>query len=256
VTGEDRAGLLRLMALARATERRARTLVEREDCASPAARRHREAIGAGAVVALDPRDRLIAPGRYLAAHLGRDEESSVGGSSPAPDLVPVAVGAALAIAARGSKEVVLTLLDEGAMSGDRWAESFALATAKRLPLVLVVEQERAAAQGAPAASGSRPLGQPPLGEAVDADDPEAVLTAVRSAVDRARGGRAPAMVACVAGAGPGVAASPSPGQETREATDADPVERYARRMLGIGVPRAEIESVLRSAEEEAIPWRP
>jgi pyruvate dehydrogenase E1 component alpha subunit len=207
------------------------------------------------VAALDPRDRLIAPGRYLAAHLGRAEESSVGGSSPAPDLVPVAVGAALAVAARGSKEVVLTLLDEGAMSSDRWAESFALATAKRLPLVLVVEQERAAAQGAPAASGSRPLGQPPLGEAVDADDPEAVLTAVRSAVDRARGGRAPAMVACVAGAGTGVAAS-SPGQESRQATDADPVERYARRLLGIGVPRAEIESVLRSAEEEAMPWRP
>jgi TPP-dependent pyruvate/acetoin dehydrogenase alpha subunit len=253
VRGEARARLLRLMMLARATEQRARALGEGEDDASPAAGWRREAIGAGAVTALRPQDRLIAPGRYLAAHLGCEEQASVGSASPAPDLVPVAVGVALAVAGSDSDDVVLTLLDQGAMASDRWAESLSMATTERLPLVLVVERDRVTTRGVSAAPDAT-FGQALLGEAVDADDPEAVLIAVRAAVDRARGGWGPALVECVTGRVAAMAGSRRRVREGRKPASPDPIERYARRLLGRGMPLAGIVKVLRSAEEEVPAW--
>jgi TPP-dependent pyruvate/acetoin dehydrogenase alpha subunit len=247
LTARARIELLRTMMLARAAERRARALDAGEDCAGPAARRHSEPVAAGAARALGPQDRLIAPGRFRAAG------SSTGRLSSAPDLVPIAVGVAIAVGARDPGSVVLTLADEGAMSSERWSEALALATAKRLPLVLVVERQRPASARVDAAPH-----QPLLGEAVDADDPEAVMSAVRAAVDRARSGKGPALVTCVRElAGP---IGPLPwrrGIENRSETDRtppDPVERYARRLLRGGVPRHDVEGALESAEEEAATW--
>ena len=250
----DRIGLLRAMMLARTTEQRARTLVGREHDAEPAARWHREPIGAGAAAALRPSDRLIAPGRFVAAHLGRQGSPSVGASSSAADLVPVSVGVAFAVRAREEGDVVLTLVDEGAMACVRWSESLTLATASRLPLVLVVERDRAISPGASVTSSGQAL----LGEAVNAEDPEAVLVAVRAAVDRARTGRGPALVACVTAR---AAAGPPPwrrGTEGVEATppERDPIELYARRLVRGGMPRADVESTLRAAEDEVVAWQP
>ena len=193
LTSRNRLELLRAMMLARATEQRARTLVGREGNAEPAAGWHREPVGAGAAAALRPGDRLIAPGRYLAAHLSAAESVCFGGMSSAADLVPVAVGVALAVGGQDSANVVLTLVDEGAMAGARWSEALTLATQNRVPLVLVVERERS---NSPEAGGLPSAGQPLLGEAVNAEDPEAVLTAVRAAVERVRAGRGPALVTC------------------------------------------------------------
>src|SRR5204863_320497 len=89
LTVRARIDLLHTMMLARATERRARALDAGEDCAEPAARRHSEPIAAGAALALGPQDRLVAPGRFRAAHLGRDPGPSTGRFSSAPDLVPI-----------------------------------------------------------------------------------------------------------------------------------------------------------------------
>src|SRR5919204_4628343 len=69
LTSRERIELLRVMMLARATEQRARTLVGRDRDAEPAARWRREPIGAGAARAPRRGDRLVAPGRYVAAHL-------------------------------------------------------------------------------------------------------------------------------------------------------------------------------------------
>jgi TPP-dependent pyruvate/acetoin dehydrogenase alpha subunit len=230
LTGAERMRLLRVMMLARVAEQRARLFLDREAGAAPAAR-WRDAIGAGAAAALGPYDRLIAPGRYLAAHAGR-RAGSVGGRSAAADLVPMAVGTALAIAERGSGGVVATLLDEGAMASERWSESLDLATARQLPLVLVVE---AAAR-------------PPLSEPVDGADPEAVLTAVRAAVERARRGAGPTIVVCVT---PRTAPA-GRGPRDLEAALCDPIELYAGRLLGVGVPRREIDAVLQEVEEEVV----
>jgi TPP-dependent pyruvate/acetoin dehydrogenase alpha subunit len=257
-TAQDRAHLLRLMMLARAAEQPARTLTARENGAPPAARSHRDPIGAGAVAALGPGDCVVASGRYLAAHLDTETIRSVGRSSSAPDLVPIAVGVALAVWERGSGAVVLTLLDEGAMATERWSEALALATARQLPLALVVERDARGASSPGPVEGVN--GQPMLGEVVDGEDPEAVLTAVRAAVDRARGGRGPALVACTAAIGEGSPLIPwrasHPGEPGGESVEVDPTERYARRLMGMGMPRAEIDSVLREVEEKAATWPP
>jgi TPP-dependent pyruvate/acetoin dehydrogenase alpha subunit len=244
LSGAERAQLLRLMMLARVTEQRARLFLDREAGAEPAAR-WRDAIGAGTAAALGAHDRLIAPGRYLAAHVGRRSEGSIGGRSAAVDLLPIAVGAALAIAERGSGGVVVTLLDEGAMAGERWSESLEVATARRLPLVLVIEVAEASAGASPTSTPTPPP-RPQLGEAVDAADPEVVLAAVRAAVQRARRGDGPAVLACV-----------TPGAVTvvrgaRGAAIHDPIELYARRLFGAGVPRREIDAVLQGAEDEVV----
>jgi hypothetical protein len=243
-SGVERARLLRLMMLARVTEQRARLFLDREAGAEPAAR-WRDAIGAGTAAALGPHDRLIAPGRYLAAHVGRRSEGSIGGGSAAVELLPIAVGAALAIAERGSGGVVVTLLDEGAAAGERWSESLEVASARRLPLVLVVEVAEASA-GASPASAPTPPPRPRLAEAVDAADPEAVLAAVRAAVERARSGGGPAVLACVT---PGAA---TVVRGARGAAIHDPIELYARRLFGAGVPRREIDAVLQGAEDEVV----
>jgi len=243
------------MMLARATEQRARTLVGREEDAEPAARWNREPIGAGAATALRPGDRLVAPGRYLAAHLGSPAPASVGASSSAPDLVPMAVGIAFAVRARGSGAVVVTLVDEGAMACARWSESLTIATAGRLPLVLVVARDRPI----PArATGVTPSGQALLGEAVDAENPEAVLMAVRAAVERVRMGKGPALVACVT---PRAATVPAPWRRGTEGVDLapperDPIELYARRLVRGGMPRADVESTLTAADDEVVAWQP
>jgi len=245
------------MMLARAAAQRARTLSAGENDVPPAARSHREPIGAGAVTALRPGDCVVAPGRYLAAHLDRDEIRSVGRSSSAPDLVPTAVGVALAVWDSGSGAVVLTLLDEGAMASERWSEAMALATSRQLPLVLVVESD---GRGSSAPSRSRGPTRPALGEVVDGADPEAVLEAVGAAVDRARGGRGPALVACIGAICEGLPLTPwrasHPGEPSGEPVEVDPIELYARRLMGMGMPRAEIDSVLREVEEKAATWPP
>ena len=240
LTGADRKRLLRLMMLARVAEQRARLFLDSEAGAAPAAR-WRDAIGAGTAAALGPQDRLIAPGRYLAAHVGRRPAGSIGGRSAAVDLVPIAVGAALAIAERGSDGVVVTLLDAGALAGERWSQSLELATARRLPLVLVVEVAEATA-ASPTSTPTPP--RPRLGEPVDAADPEAILAAVRAAVELARRGDGPVVLACVAPAAVSVV------RDAREAAIHDPIELYARRLFGAGVPRREIDAVLQDAEEE------
>jgi TPP-dependent pyruvate/acetoin dehydrogenase alpha subunit len=142
LTSRERIELLRVMMLARATEQRARTLVGRDRDAEPAARWRREPIGAGAASALRRGDRLVAPGRYVSAHLALEESASTGRTSAAPDLLPEAAGVALAVRSRDSHGVVLTLVDEGTMASPRWSESLAVAFERQLPLVVVVERDR------------------------------------------------------------------------------------------------------------------
>jgi len=247
--GGSRTELLRLMMLGRAAGLRARMLAG-EDRRVAGARRHREAVGAGAAAALSPGDWLIAPGRYVAAHLGR-RSGAVGSSFSGPDLIPMAVGVAIGVVGRGSRQVVLTLLDERSMATERWSEALAIATAERLPLVVVVERDRPAPSDPALMSGGGD--GPLLLEVADALDPEAVMTQARRAAEHARAGRGPALVPCIASVVPGRPAARDVGSRPEIA---DPIELYAGRLMRARVPRGEIVTILRSAQEEATAWRP
>jgi TPP-dependent pyruvate/acetoin dehydrogenase alpha subunit len=194
-----------------------------------------EAVAVGAGAALEPGDRLCAPRRYLGAHLAavspEGSPSHAGQASPAPDLLAIAAG--MALAPRRTAGAVVTIVSDDALGTQSWREALRLLRENQAPLVVVVDG---------AVSASRPLSDtppttlPPTAEAVDGAELEDVLEATGAACERARGGAGPAAVQCVRRRAP---LSEPFGARV------DPIERYARTLLGAGAPRERIEAALR-----------
>jgi TPP-dependent pyruvate/acetoin dehydrogenase alpha subunit len=198
-TSEIRDSLLRLLTLART-----------EECSG------REAIAVGAASVLTPEDRLCAPARYRGAHLAHaGHTQNAGGRSSAPDLLPTAVGIALAMNLRDEASVVMTLVDEGALASDTWQDAQELAARMGLAIVAVVESA--------------------AGPGIDGGDVEAVMSAAHAVTARARARRSWEVLVC-----------------RRPAHD--PLELYIRRLLATGEPRPRIRGILRSAKEETAAW--
>jgi len=116
--------------------------------------------------------------------------------------VPIGAGLALAAAAQDDGRVVLATIGDGAMNQGAVHEGLVFAAARRLPLILVCENngwaemtptastallddlaDRAAAYGIP-------------GRVVDGGDPEAVRDAIRGAAVAARAGEGPTLIEC------------------------------------------------------------
>jgi acetoin:2,6-dichlorophenolindophenol oxidoreductase subunit alpha len=159
------------------------------------------------------------PARMLAELCGRVDglNRGRGGSMHAADFslgiygangivgagAPMATGAAWAFRRAGTDRVAVTFFGDGAVNQGVLLESMNLAALWRLPVVFVCENNgyaislpveksvagtitgRAAAFGIPATT-------------VDASDPEIVLDAVRTAVERGRAGGGPSFVECQA----------------------------------------------------------
>ncbi len=118
-------------------------------------------------------------------------------------MIPVAAGLALAAVQDGTRAVVLGFIGEGATSQGDFHEALNLSAVMKLPLVLVVENNRYAfttptvEQYACARLSDRALGYGMAGETVDGLDLEAVHTAMTHAVARAREGRGPTLLECM-----------------------------------------------------------
>jgi pyruvate dehydrogenase E1 component alpha subunit len=189
-----------------------------------------EAVAVGAIAALRPDDyitathrghgQIIAKGGELAPmmaelmgreggycrgkggsmHLFSFDLGVLGANGILGAAQPIAVGAALSAQVRGTDQVVVTFLGEGASAEGAVHEAMNLAGVWRLPVVFVFEvngfaelspydvhvavaslAERGAAYGMP-------------GEAVDGTDVVAVHAAVARAVERARAGDGPSVV--------------------------------------------------------------
>jgi len=117
--------------------------------------------------------------------------------------VPIAAGAALASSIRGEKRIAVAFMGDGATDIGPFHETLNLAAVWNLPVVFVVENngfadfirvsdhqkidrisQRASAYGMP-------------GETVDGNDVEAVHSAAKEAVERARSGHGPTLLECV-----------------------------------------------------------
>jgi 2-oxoisovalerate dehydrogenase E1 component len=189
-----------------------------------------EAIPVGALAALEPRDRVLCtyrghgwalaagvPLEPLLAELCQRADGLNGGRGGSPHLfapewgllgensivgagVPVGAGVALAAQVRGEERVVLTSIGDGAMNQGSVHEGLVFAAARRLPLIVLVENngwaemtpsgsllrieqlvERAAAYGIE-------------GQRIDGSDPLAVQEAVTVAAATARGGEGPVLL--------------------------------------------------------------
>lgn len=268
---EDRAALLRFMAMMRAAEERGLTLYRQgkipgsfyDGCGQ-------EAISVGSSFALSPRDRMcilhrdlgahfvrgVTPDRYLANYMGRaggmtggkdgnmhfgdPHLGCVGMVSMLPDMALVAVGMALAFKTRSENRVAMTYFGEGSTANGQWHEAMNMAGVSQLPVVFILENNGFAYStpnerefAVDPVERARTYGFP--GVSVDGNDVEAVFEASTAAVERAREGGGPTLIEArtmrMHGHGAHDDMSYVPDGMHAEWAERDPIELYAERLV-------------------------
>ncbi len=271
LTRDDRANLLRFMAMMRAAEERGITLYRQgkipgsfyDGCGQ-------EAISVGSSYVLGPRDRMcilhrdlgahfvrgVTPDRYLANYMGRSggvtggrdgnmhfgdrELGCVGMVSMLPDMALVACGLALAFKQRSEPRVAMTYFGEGSTANGQWHEAMNFAAVQRLPVVFVLENNGFAYStpnelefAVDPVERAATYGFP--GVLVDGNDVEAVFEASRVAAERARDGGGPTLIECrtmrMHGHGAHDDMSYVPDAMREEWADRDPIDRYGERLV-------------------------
>jgi len=233
LTHDDRAQLLRYMAMMRSAEERALSLYKQGNVpGSFYDGRGQEAISVGASFALAPRDRLcilhrdlgahfvrgVTPDRYLANYMGRTggvtggkdgnmhfgdrELGCVGMVSMLPDMMLVATGMAMAFKLRGEPRCALTWFGDGSTSRGDFHEAMNWAGVQKLPVIFVLENNQYAYStpleqqfAVDPVERAQAYGFP--GVRVDGNDVLAVHSAVKHAADAARRGDGPTFVELV-----------------------------------------------------------
>jgi pyruvate dehydrogenase E1 component alpha subunit len=191
-----------------------------------------EAIAVGAVAALEPTDYIVSthrghghaiakghePRRMMAELLGRATGycQGRGGSMHVSSLalrnlgangvvaggMPLAVGAAFAVAMRGEPDVVISFTSDGASANGALHESFNLAAIYRLPVIFVLENNHYAVSTPIRDSAliedlsERAAGYGMPGISVDGNDAVAVFEAMAEPLRRARAGDGPSLIEC------------------------------------------------------------
>ena len=191
-----------------------------------------EAVAVGVCAALEPGDFIasnhrghghcIAKGadlrRMMAELLGREtgyckgkggsmhiadvERGNLGATGIVGSGIPVATGAALALAMRRDRQVVACFFGDGAANNGAFHESLNLAAIWSLPVVYVCENNQYAMSGSAREMFAIPriaergaaYGMP--GVTVDGNDALAVRSAAAAAADRARRAGGPTLLAC------------------------------------------------------------
>jgi pyruvate dehydrogenase E1 component alpha subunit len=282
------------MLLMRATEERALTLYRQgkvpgsyyDGCGQ-------EAISVGAAFALAPQDRAcilhrdlgahlvrgVAPGRVLAQmmgraggvtagkdgnmHFGDPALGCVGMVSMLPDMALVACGLALAAQMKGEPRVALTFFGDGSTANGTWHEAMNVAGVRRLPVVFILENN----QFAYSTPNSLEFAVDPLeraavygfgGVAVDGNDVEAVHAATAAAVERARAGKGPTLIACETMRMHGHGAHDDmryvPPEMLEHWRGRDPIDAYAARLAQNGVDVDEIRASVKAELERETEW--
>jgi 2-oxoisovalerate dehydrogenase E1 component len=156
-------------------------------------------------------------------------------------MIPVAAGAALAHSLAGSGGVAINFIGDGGTSTGDFHEGLNMAAVWKLPLVLVVENNRYAfstpvsAQYAAARLSDRGLGYGIAAATVDGNDPDAMADALETAVARARSGAGPTLIEAELGRMRGHSEADDslkvvPPNELAAYLAADPVPSYAERL--------------------------
>lgn len=170
----------------------------------------------------------------------------VGMISHLGSMIPVAAGCAFAFRQDGSDRVALNFIGEGGTSTGDFHEGLNMAAVWKLPLVLIVENNRyafstpAAQQYAAERLSDRGAGYGIAAETVDGNDPDAMAAAVARAVARARAGGGPTLLEAMLGRMRGHSEGDDslkvvPAEELTGYLAADPVPAYAARLEREGV---------------------
>lgn len=166
-------------------------------------------------------------------------------------MIPVAAGCAFALKQRGSDRVALNFIGDGGTSTGDFHEGLNMASVWRLPLVLVVENNRyafstpTAEQFTAKRLSDRGVGYGMAAETVDGNDPAAVAAAVERGVARARAAEGPTLVEAMLGRMRGHSEGDDslkvvPPDELQGYLADDPVPAYRGHLLSTGVLGAEL----------------
>jgi 2-oxoisovalerate dehydrogenase E1 component len=161
-------------------------------------------------------------------------------------MIPVAAGCAFAFAQRRSDRVAINFIGDGGTSTGDFHEGLNMAAVWKLPLVLVIENNRyafstpAGRQYAARRLSDRGLGYGIPAETVDGNDPDLMSEAFERAFARARAGEGPTLIEAMLGRMRGHAEGDDslkvvPAEELAAYRAADPVPAYARRLEADGV---------------------
>jgi 2-oxoisovalerate dehydrogenase E1 component len=165
----------------------------------------------------------------------------VGMISHLGSMVPVAAGCAFALAREGAGRVAINFIGEGGTSTGDFHEGLNMAAVWKLPLVLVIENNRYAfstpthLQYAARRLSDRGVGYGIAAETVDGNDADAMAAAYGRAVARARAGEGPTLLEAMLGRLRGHSEGDDslkvvPQDELALYRAADPVPSYARRL--------------------------
>ncbi|HEY2291982.1 MAG TPA: dehydrogenase E1 component subunit alpha/beta [Thermoanaerobaculia bacterium] len=170
----------------------------------------------------------------------------VGMISHLGSMIPVAAGCAFAFRQSGSDRVAVNFIGEGGTSTGDFHEGLNMAAVWKLPLILVIENNRyafstpARLQYAAKQLSDRGPGYGVAAETVDGNDPDAMAAAYSRAVARARAGEGPTLIEAMLGRMRGHAEGDDslkvvPPDELAAYRAADPVPAYAGRLEAEGV---------------------
>ncbi|HXU45607.1 MAG TPA: dehydrogenase E1 component subunit alpha/beta [Thermoanaerobaculia bacterium] len=170
-------------------------------------------------------------------------------------MIPVAAGCGFAFRHDGSDRVAINFIGEGATSTGDFHEGLNMAAVWKLPLVLIIENNRyafstpASLQYAAEKLSDRGIGYGIAAETVDGNDPDAMAAAVERAVARARAGGGPTLIEAMLGRMRGHSEGDDslkvvPAAELAGYLEADPVPAYARRLEAEGILTADLRERL------------
>jgi 2-oxoisovalerate dehydrogenase E1 component len=170
----------------------------------------------------------------------------VGMISHLGSMIPVAAGCAFAFRQSESDRVAINFIGDGGTSTGDFHEGLNMAAVWKLPLVLVVENNRYAfstptsLQFACRQLSERGPGYGIAAETVDGNDPDAMAEALARAVARGRAGEGPTLLEAMQGRMRGHSEGDDslkvvPADELAAYREADPVPTYRRRLEEDGV---------------------
>ena len=156
-------------------------------------------------------------------------------------MIPVAAGCAFAHKLAGSGRLAVNFIGEGGTSTGDFHEGLNMAAVWKLPLVLVIENNRYAfstpayLQYAALRLADRGVGYGIAAETVDGNDPDAMAAALARAAARARAGEGPTLLEAMLGRMRGHSEGDDslkvvPADELARYRSEDPVPAYARRL--------------------------
>ncbi len=196
---------------------------------------------------LDPRQGIRHIG--MISHLG--------------SMIPVAAGAAFALKQAGTDRVALNFIGDGGTSTGDFHEGLNMAAVWKLPLILVIENNRYAFstptsdQYAAERLSDRGIGYGMAAVTVDGNDPESVGVAMAEALERARSGAGPTLIEAMLGRMRGHSEGDDslkvvPEAELEVYMSQDPVPAYARQLDTKGVLDSELLARLEGRISELV----